>query len=38
MVTAFATVHLQNGIWITNGGYEYDGVSLPTRPSLSEPL
>ncbi|HWM06176.1 MAG TPA: DoxX family protein [Actinophytocola sp.] len=28
MVTAMVTVHLRNGIWITNGGYEYDVVII----------
>ena len=26
MVTAIRTVHLRNGPWVTNGGYEYNAV------------
>jgi putative oxidoreductase len=28
MVTAIATVHFKNGIWVTDGGYEYNLVMI----------
>jgi putative oxidoreductase len=48
MLTAIHRVHLKNGPWTTNGGYEYNAVLIgaalalaetgPGRPSLDESL
>lgn len=35
MVTALVTVHLRNGIWIKNGGFEYDVVIIAAAFALA---
>lgn len=34
MITAIRTVHLPKGIWVTNGGYEYNLVLIAALASL----
>ena len=36
MVTAIRHVHWRNGVWNSNGGYEFNGVILATLASLVE--
>ena len=36
MVTAIRTVHLKNGVWTTNGGYEYNLVIIAALLTLAE--
>jgi putative oxidoreductase len=36
MITAIRKVHLRNGPWVTNGGYEYNLVLIATLLSLAE--
>jgi putative oxidoreductase len=36
MLTAINRVHLKNGVWITNGGYEYNVVLIAAVLSLVE--
>ena len=36
MLTAINRVHLQNGPWITNGGYEYNAVLIAAALALAE--
>jgi putative oxidoreductase len=36
MLTAIRTVHLKNGPWATNGGYEYNVVLLAAALALAE--
>jgi putative oxidoreductase len=37
MITAIRTVHLKNGPWATNGGYEYNLVLIAAALALAEP-
>jgi putative oxidoreductase len=34
MITAIRTVHLPKGVWVTNGGYEYNLVLIAALASL----
>jgi putative oxidoreductase len=36
MITAIRTVHLKNGPWATNGGYEYNAVLIAVVLALAE--
>jgi putative oxidoreductase len=36
MITAIRTVHLKNGPWATNGGYEYNVVLIAAALALAE--
>ena len=36
MLTAIHRVHLKNGPWVTNGGYEYNAVLIAGAASLAE--
>jgi len=36
MITAIRKVHLKNGPWATNGGYEYNAVVLATMLAITE--
>src|SRR6187455_1080009 len=36
MLTAIRKVHLQNGPWVTSGGYEYPAVLLATLVALAQ--
>jgi putative oxidoreductase len=36
MLTAINRVHLKNGPWITNGGYEYNAVLIAVAAALAE--
>jgi putative oxidoreductase len=36
MITAIRKVHAKNGVWSTNGGYEYNAVLLATLFALTE--
>jgi putative oxidoreductase len=36
MITAIRTVHFKNGVWATNGGYEYNLVLIAALLALAE--
>jgi putative oxidoreductase len=36
MLTAINRVHLKNGIWVTNGGYEYNAVLIAAVLALAD--
>ena len=36
MLTAIHRVHLKNGPWVTNGGYEYNAVLIAAALALTE--
>lgn len=36
MITAIRTVHVKNGPWVTNGGYEYNLVLIAALTALAE--
>jgi putative oxidoreductase len=36
MLTAINRVHLKNGPWVTNGGYEYNAVLIAAAATLAE--
>lgn len=36
MITAIRTVHIKNGPWVTNGGYEYNVVLIAAALALAE--
>jgi putative oxidoreductase len=36
MLTAINRVHLKNGVWITNGGYEYNLVMIAAALTIAE--
>lgn len=36
MVTAIRTVHIKNGPWVTNGGYEYNAALIAILTALAE--
>jgi putative oxidoreductase len=36
MLTAIRRVHLKNGPWVTNGGYEYNAVLIAVAAALAE--
>jgi putative oxidoreductase len=36
MLTAIRTVHVKNGIWVTKGGWEYNGVLIAALLALAE--
>lgn len=36
MITAIRTVHLRNGVWVANGGYEYNAVLIAALLALAD--
>jgi putative oxidoreductase len=36
MLTAINRVHLKNGVWVTNGGYEYNAVLIAAALAVAE--
>ncbi len=36
MITAIRTVHFKNGVWVTNGGYEYNLVLIAALLAIAE--
>jgi putative oxidoreductase len=36
MLTAIRTVHLENGPWVTDGGYEYNALVIATMIAVTE--